>query len=874
MKSNTPDNNKNNNNKFIFNFFKFRRLDKFILCIAISVSILVAILSAVLLSSFSDKIINTGTKITSSYIADETFNAMFQVMKRGWNEKQVLGFIKALKKSSNSEKMINVVIFRGNIVSKQFGKISQPEENSVVKKSFLTGLPSYKKINGLSIYAYPLKDKESCLKCHTMAKAGDVNGVTEVSFNPAYLTQKFKNYYYALLLLIFLLPITGGAFVAFILRKSVKNGINSINKEVNNINTVRDLKMLESNLADLKFDEFNSVYQGILRLSSKLREVAIDKDILEFETKLLERFIITSEVVRDWKEHVFNLLIEMNNIIKVYNVFSIFVQDEDLIELEVFWRGEPSGKTKKMFDEMINKSIYYDNSNIFLKDIKNITITHNIADKKIKLAELTAEDILLRTKKVILDAPHIGGIVGIGVQSEESLDSTRELVINSVLTTLLNVIGSIKAIYKYTKDLEYYATRDGLTGLYNQRVFNEFLHYETERANRNNSIFSLLFIDLDNFKFVNDMYGHNFGDKMLQNIGEVLNKLKRSEDILARYGGDEFAIILPGAGIEQAYMIAERIREKIGLMQMNDPEHKKSVGITVSIGVTSYPMSAGTEKDIFMLTDNMMYKAKAKGKDQVYAAQEEDMIAMYHEVREKSNIVIDALNKNDVIIPYFQPIIGLKDNEILANELLMRINYEGTILSAGEFIEVAEAIGVAHKLDLMLMEKAFKMMQESNFKGFLFVNLSPKSLIISEFIKNVKDIILKYDINPDKIVFELTERETIKNITLLEKFVTNLKYEGFRFAVDDFGSGFSSFLYIKHFPVDFIKIDGEFIRSIMSDKIDRAFVISSVSIAKEVGIKTIAEFIETDEILQEIKKLGVDYGQGFFLAKPSPELKS
>ncbi|MHB1693205.1 MAG: hypothetical protein ACYCUW_04905, partial [bacterium] len=223
MKSNTPDNNKNSNNKFIFNFFKFRRLDKFILCIAISVSILVAILSAVLLSSFSDKIINTGTKITSSYIADETFNAMFQVMKRGWDEKQVLGFIKALKKSSNSEKMINVVIFRGNIVSKQFGKISQPEENSVVKKSFLTGLPSYKKINGLSVYAYPLKDKESCLKCHTMAKAGDVNGVTEVSFNPAYLTQKFKNYYYALLLLIFLLPITGGAFVAFILRKSVKN---------------------------------------------------------------------------------------------------------------------------------------------------------------------------------------------------------------------------------------------------------------------------------------------------------------------------------------------------------------------------------------------------------------------------------------------------------------------------------------------------------------------------------------------------------------------------------------------------------------------------------------------------------------------------
>jgi len=854
--------------------FKFKRLDKFILSVAISVSVLIAAVSALLLSNFSDKIINTGTRITSSYIADETFNTMFQIMKRGWNEKQVVGFIKALKKSSDSEKMVNVSIFRGKIVSKQFGKISQPAENSVVAQSFLTGLPEYKKIKGLSVYAYPLKDKELCLKCHTMAKTGDVNGVIEVSFNPVYLTKKIQYYYYALLILIFLLPIIGGAFVAFILRKSVEKGINSINKEVENINTVRDLKMLESNLSDLKFEEFNSVYQGIVKLSSKLRDVAIDKDILEFEIKLLERFIITSEVVKDWKEHVFNLLIEMNNIIKVYNVFSIFVQDEELIELEVFWKGEPTEKTKIIFNEMVNKNIYHDSFSSLLKDMKNIIITHNIADKKIKLPELTADDISVKTKKIILNTPHIGGIVGIGVQSEESLDSTRELVINSVLTTLLNVIGSIKAIYKYTKDLEYYATRDGLTELYNQRVFNEFLHYEVERANRNNSVFSLLFIDLDNFKFINDMYGHNFGDTMLQNVADILNKLKRSGDILARYGGDEFAIILPGAGVEQAYMIAERIREKIGTLLLKYPDSKKNIGITSSIGVASYPQSAATEKDIFMLTDNMMYKAKAKGKNQVYVAQEEDMVTVYQEAREKSNMVIDALSRTEVIVPYFQPIVGLKDNKILANELLMRINYKGVTLSAGEFIEVAEAIGVAHKLDLLLMEKAFKMMKESDFDGFLFVNLSPKSLILSEFIKNVKDIILKYNINPDRIVFELTERETIKNITLLEKFVTNLKYEGFRFAVDDFGSGFSSFLYIKHFPVDFIKIDGEFIRSIMTDKIDRAFVISSVSIAREVGIKTIAEFIENDEILQEVTKLGVDYGQGFFLAKPAPELKS
>lgn len=853
----------------------FKRLDKFILCVAVSTGVIIAIISAFLLSNFSNKIIKTGSTVTSSYIANQTFNTMYQIMKRGWNEKQVSDFLAALKKSSKNENMVKVMIFRGAIVKKEFGAVAQPEESSIVEKAFATKKSLNKTINGKDVFAYPLIAKSSCLKCHTTENIGDVNGVIEVSFNPSYLTNKFKGYYFFILLLIFLFPIIGGVFVTLILRRSIRHGVESINKEVENIKTVKDLKTLDTKLIDIKFDEFNQIYQGVAGLSNKLRDVAVDKDVLEFEIKLLERFIITSEVVKDWKEHIFNLLIEMNNILKVYNVFSIFIQDEDSIEIEVFWRGEPTENTKKMFDKLIYQSIYHNGLNsFFIKGIESHEIFHNVASNSPALPELSEEDLLVQTKKVILDAPHIGGIVGIGVQAEESIDKVRELIVNSVLTTLLNVIGSIKAIYKYTKDLEYYATRDGLTGLYNQRVFMEFLHYEVERAKRNNAVFSLVIIDLDNFKLINDMYGHNFGDKFIKGISDALEKTKRNEDILARYGGDEFALILPEAGQEQAYMIAERIRDKVKLFSLMDNNSQTLVNATVSIGISVYPYSAADEKDMFLLADNMMYKAKSEGKNIVYVAKEDDVAQVYKAASEKSKMVLNALEQ-DLVVPYFQPIKELDTGKIVAHELLMRIKLEANkgglsnIISAGEFIEIAENTGVAHKLDLLLLEKAFKKVKEENYNNFLFINLSPKSLILSHYVKTVKKLSLLYNIDASKIVFEITERETVKNITLLEKFVANLKYEGFRFAIDDFGSGFSSFLYIKRFPIDFLKIDGEFIRGILEDKMDRAVVVSSVSIAKEMGIKTIAEFIESDEILTELKKLNTDYGQGFFIGPPS-----
>ena len=172
-------------------------------------------------------------------------------------------------------------------------------------------------------------------------------------------------------------------------------------------------------------------------------------------------------------------------------------------------------------------------------------------------------------------------------------------------------------------------------------------------------------------------------------------------------------------------------------------------------------------------------------------------------------------------------------------------------------------------MDLMVIEKAFKKIQETQYEGILFINLSPKSLIMGDFINKINGFVYKYGIQKDKIVFEITERETVKNFSLLEKFVYTLKLEGYKFAIDDFGSGFSSFHYIKKFPIDYVKIDGDFIVNINKDEKDRAFVNSIVTLAKELKIQTVAEFVENEEIVQVLNALEIDYYQGFHIGKPA-----
>ena len=222
------------------------------------------------------------------------------------------------------------------------------------------------------------------------------------------------------------------------------------------------------------------------------------------------------------------------------------------------------------------------------------------------------------------------------------------------------------------------------------------------------------------------------------------------------------------------------------------------------------------------------------------------------------------------IIPYFQPICNAATGEIVIHELLMRIQLDDVVVTANDFIAEAETMGIAHKMDYQLIEKAFSQIKQQGYQGMLFVNLSPKALIVGEFVARVHRLAMDFDIAPSRIVFEITERETVSNLSLLEKFVLDIKLQGFSFAIDDFGSGYSSFQYIKRFPVDYIKIEGEFIRNMLTDEVYLAFVKSIVTLAKELRVKTIAEYVEDGDTLAEVCRLGIDYAQGYHVSRPAP----
>ncbi|MDZ7819305.1 MAG: GGDEF and EAL domain-containing protein [Aliarcobacter sp.] len=800
----------------------------------------------------------------SKAISNQIFSSMYQVMKKGWSKEDVELFTKSLEdnfESSNYE----INIYRSQKVKDLFGEINEKAKD-ITLVNILNGngeiFETFEKNTVRTIM--PLTVKPDCMACHINTKEGDVLGVLEVKQDLNSIFTESKYQFIAFFLIIIPLFYLSAFLSSRYTTKQIVDSLTLFNDKVKNINSVQDFKAFDSKNIDLKFKEFNEIVNNVDLMAEKLKGIAVDKELLEFEIKLLDKFIITSDVVKDWKEYISDLLIEINKIMETYTLMTIFRVGEDQFEVDIFWLGMPKDEQKDVFEKYINKTI---KESEYFQGMTDFKIKHIIADRNKCLSAVKEKDIEYRSKSLFLDSPKIGGIVGIGLQSAFSNDPVRYIVIDSILTTMANLVGSVKAIHKYTQDLEYYAARDPLTDLFNQRVFNDMMGYEIKRAARHEYPFALMVIDCDNFKPINDNFGHAFGDKFLQTIADILEQEKRPEDIVARYGGDEFTIILPECDENGALTVAKRISERIEKEKLIAPDNSK-VGLTISTGICIYPQHTMSQTDMFIIADAMMYQAKEEGKNGIRIPDQKDVSAILKTNQEKSSLLIKAI-ENDQIEAYFQPIRpSSSNNDLVIHELLMRINQDNKIISAYEFIEIAEARGLINTMDLMVIEKAFKKIKEMNYQGILFINLSPKSLIMGDFINKINNFVSEYGIIKEKIVFEITERETVKNFSLLEKFVHALKIEGYKFAIDDFGSGFSSFHYIKKFPIDYIKIDGDFIINIDKDIKDRAFVNSIVTLAKELNIKIIAEFVESQEIVEILDVLEIDYYQGYHIGKP------
>ena len=737
-----------------------------------------------------------------------------------------------------------------------------------IKKVFSDGKNSSHRTLGSLEHIFPLKAEPKCLGCHPLAKVGDVLGVLSIKEKLPVFSRTFLQDFSVIFLALLPIPLLMSFSVSKFVSSHLCDEVGTLERMIRAVNSMDDLTKLETELKneEHRFGEFKDIYNEFTRFIGRIRKVAVGKEMLEFEIKVLERFIITSETILDWRDRVSYLLNEVNAVMQAYMIFCVFQIEEESYDIEIFWSKPPSGHTKARMEEVVRQRISQEKLSI--SESTEIKIIHNIVNPNLSEMDLDHSQIEFQTKSLFMETPQIGGVVGIGVQSQVVSDPIRSLVINGILTTMLNVVGSIKAIYKYTKDLEYYATRDPLTNLLNQRLFWELLGYEVGRAERHGQSFGILMIDLDNFKNINDLFGHLIGDKFLCKAALTIHECLRKGDILARYGGDEFSVIICEAGEEQVYIVADRIRESLTKMEITAPDGTKIRG-SASIGLAIFPTHAQSAKDLFQFADNMTYKAKSMGKNRIIIPTNDDVLDVFEKSSEMSRLLMHVIEEK-LIIPYFQPIVATGSREVLCHEALCRIQLDDKMISASEFIEIAERLCLISKLDNILMEKIFSQIKETGYQGLIFINLSPKSLILKEFVPMVIGLARQYDIKHDHVVFEITERETVKNMTLLERFVLDLKIEGFKFAIDDFGSGFSSFQYIRNLPIDFVKIEGVFVRNMLKDPKDMAFVKTLSILASEFGIKTIAEYIEDEELLKAVHAVGIDYAQGFYTGRPKP----
>ncbi|MDX1516894.1 MAG: EAL domain-containing protein, partial [Woeseiaceae bacterium] len=435
-------------------------------------------------------------------------------------------------------------------------------------------------------------------------------------------------------------------------------------------------------------------------------------------------------------------------------------------------------------------------------------------------------------------------------------------------------IQDITEAQKLTAQLEYQASYDELTGLLNRRAFETQLKQAWERGLNGKRPSYLMYMDLDQFKVVNDTSGHVAGDQLLRAVSEILEEHVRANDIVARLGGDEFGIILWECPTDVAQRIAEAIRGAIEVLRFHWDDEVYRIG--VSIGGVPIDPQVGDVNELQQLADAACYAAKEAGRNRVHMVAGDKDSARAHrgQVRWVQRLR-EAMDSNRFAI-YAQPIKPLQEevDEPERLEILLRLRDPETrkLIPPGAFLPAAERYGLSFELDqwvvtslldTLFVHQAFQAESRS-----YWINLSGGSIGDPHFAKFLTDAIDKSPLPPGTINFEITETAVIRSVNEAGNLMGVLREMGCQFALDDFGSGLSSFGYLKKLPVDFLKIDGMFIRDLLTDETDRIFVKSIIDIAHTLNIRTIAEFVENEEMLELVTRLGADYAQGFATGRP------
>jgi len=419
------------------------------------------------------------------------------------------------------------------------------------------------------------------------------------------------------------------------------------------------------------------------------------------------------------------------------------------------------------------------------------------------------------------------------------------------------------------RQLIYLAERDSLTGLYNRHRFQEELGRMMDEARRREVQGALLFFDLDEFKYINDTFGHNAGDTILMRVAGDVGALVRRHETFSRLGGDEFAILMPNSSEKEAQDLADQVVRAIA--QIPFAFEGQQLRLTSSLGIAYYPQHAATAEELIAHADAAMYQAKEAGKN-AWRVYREDLDASRAMIQRLSwNERIDHALENHLLELHFQGIYHAGDCTLSHLEALVRMkdkDQPGRLLMPASFIPIAEKTGKILDIDRWVIRTAIAQLAASPQVPSIAVNISGRSFDEPSLPDHIADLLREHGVAPQRLLVELTETAAVSDMQDAQRFIDALRHTGCRVCLDDFGSGFASFAYLKHIHVDILKIDGIFIRDLPRDRDNQLFVKAIVDVARGMGKITVAEFVEDQEILDMLKSFGVDQVQGYHLDKP------